>query len=414
MTLSVSNQASARYKLEGVYPLNFGVLQAGSGTIFNYTGETLDYALVNVRSKTIRTDRSVADIAQVDANGGGGFKVEQIFNDIDWFLAAVMQNDYVVFGTNGVSTAIASLTFSATTITAGVAPSGNDAWIPGLKAGAFFSIKPPVGATAAVIAYFAKAVFRVHPTTAVTNTIVTLDPATPVNTAVAGTTMVGGKLSTSKLYNGAAMKTFSIEMAHLDITQFRTYLGVAIDTVELTISSGAIVEMAVETKSRTFTLLQATSMGTPAAAQLFTPANATKGVMDVFEGGNLLSVITFIKNGKIKIANNLRTQEAVSVFGAAGIASGTFEVTGSMEMYFADATHYNKVLAGQASALAIPVVDVNGNGYTYSIPNMKYTAAKVNATGENVDLMLSVEFQAILDSTATNDTFGKSFAIYRH
>lgn len=413
MTLSVSNQASLRYKLEGVYPTNFGILQGGNGTIFNYTGETLAYDLVNVTSKTIRTDRSVTDVAQVDANMTGGFKVEQIARDIDWFLAGVMQNDFTVYGTNGLSTSIGSLTLTTTTMTAGVAPTGTSAFTT-LAAGQFFSLKPPAGLSVAQNVYFAKTVFRVHATIAPTATVITLDASTPFNTTLFPGPMVNGNISSSVVMNGTTMKTFSIEVGHLDIGQYRCYLGVAIDSVEITFESGAIVEMDVETSGRTMTLTQATNMGTPVAATVNTPANATKGIMDIIEGGALLSAITYVKSGKIKIANNLRSQEAVSTFGAAGIAAGTFEITGSLEMYFADPTHYTKALNGQLSAIALPVVDVNGNGYTYSIPAMKYTSAKVNSTGENTDVMLSLEFQGIVDQVATNATLNKTFAIYRH
>lgn len=413
MTLAVSNQASLRYKLEGTYPTNFGVLQAGNGTIFNYTGESLAYDLVNITSKTIRTDRSVADIAQVDANAQGGFKCEQIARDIDWFLAAVMQNPFVPYGTAGLSTAIASLAVTATTLTASVAPTGGSAFTT-LGAGQFFSIKPAAGLTAAQNAYLAKTVFRVHATTAPTSTVITLDPATPFNLTLIPGPLTTCNISSSVVMNGTAMQTYSIEVAHLDITQFRQYLGMAVDSLEITFESGAIVEMAVEFKGRTMLLTQATGMATPVAATVNTPANATKGIMDIIEGGALLSAVTYVKSGKIKISNNLRSQEAVSVFGAAGIAAGTLEVTGSLEMYFADQTHYSKALAGSLSGFALPVVDVNGLGYTYSIPAMKYTAAKANSTGENSDVMLSVEFQGIVDQVATNTTLNKTIAIYRH
>jgi hypothetical protein len=413
MTLSVSNQVSLRYKLEGTYPTNFGVLQGGNGTVFNYTGESLSYDLVNVTSKTIRSDRSVADIAQVDANAGGGFKVEQIAGDIDWILAAVMQNPWVPYGTAGLSTSIASLAVTGSTLTASVAPTGGSAFTT-LQAGQFFSIKPSAGLTTAQNAYLAKTVFRVHATTAPTATVITLDASTPFNTTLIPGPLVNCNISSSSVMNGTALQTFSIEAAHLDISQFRQYLGMAINSVELTFASGAIVEIAVELMGRTMVLAATTGMGSAAAATVNTPANATKGIMDIIEGGALMSAITYIKSGKLKISNNMRAQEAVSVFGAAGIASGTLEVTGSFEVYFADATHYSKALNGSASAIAIPVVDVNGKGYTYSVPAIKYTSAKVNSTGENTDTMLSMDFQGIVDLTATNATLNKTVAIYRH
>lgn len=415
--MSGANFLSMRAKLEGVYPTNFGVAQAGNGTIFNVTGESLSYDITNTKSKTIRSDRGVSDVAQVSSDAGGGIKCEHIFKDMDWALQSVMGADYAVYGTNGVSAALTGITLASGTITAAVAPTGNDQFdhaANGLKKGQFFGLKPPSGAPANVTEYLNSAIFRVSPTVAPSGTVITLDPATPILTAIVGTNGAGMKISTSRVYNGSAMKTWTIEAAHTDVNQFRQYFGMALDSMELTFSSGDIVEVSFEFKGQTMKLAQVTNQGVPVAAQTFTPANATKGVFDIYEGGSKISAITYIKSGKLKIANNVREQSAVGVFGAAGLALGTFEVTGSLEMYFADATHYNKVLAGQASALAIPIQDVDGNGYTYSIPKIKYTSAKLNATGMDTDNMLSVEYQGVVDTTSTNDTVGKTMAVYRH
>lgn len=101
------------------------------------------------------------------------------------------------------------------------------------------------------------------------------------------------------------------------------------------------------------------------------------------------------------------------MFGTAGIALGTMNVTGKLEVYFADATMYNKLLNGSASSLCIPVLDVDGNGYVYYFPRIKYTAGKVNAGGLDQDNMLSMDWQALPDATVGAPTFGKSVVIYR-
>jgi hypothetical protein len=186
-----------------------------------------------------------------------------------------------------------------------------------------------------------------------------------------------------------------------------------VSKMDIKLSVGAIVTGSFEFMGKSFTLGGSTNMGTPALSNSFTPANATRGVFDMFEGGSSISVTTYIKSAEFSIDNKIRMQDAVGVFGTAGLAAGTLEVQGKMEVYFADATIYNKILTGAASSLSIPLLDVDGNGYVYSFPNIKYTAAKVATGGLDQDNMLSVEFTATLDPLATSPTYNKTIAIYR-
>ena len=411
-TLSASNRTQLAYKLEGAYPTNFGVLQGGNGTLVRMTGESLDYNVKTEQSKEIRADRQVTDTIPVSATAQGGFNFEVSFKEYDWVLEGIAQNVFSAYGTNGVSAAIASLTLAAGTITAGAAPTGNDAFTV-LQKGQWFTLKPPVGATQVVKDYFASRAFRVSTTTAPTSTVITLDAATQINTTIAGTSMTGGMISSSSLVNGSAMKSYSIEVGHLDIGQYRQYVGMIPSKMDLKIGVGSIITGTVDFMGKAMSLAATTGMGTPTVSQLFTPANAVKGVFDIFENGTSITANTYIKSADISIDNSLRGQEAVGVFGNAGVASGTIKASGKLEVYFADAVLYNKFLNNTETSFSIPVMDVNGNGYVIVFPRVKYTAAKVNATGLDQDNMLSLDFMALMDTSATSATYLKTFAIYR-
>lgn len=411
--LSVSNRSQLGYKLEGVYPTNFGVLQGGNGTYLNMLSETLNYDVKNEQSKAIRSDRQVPDIVQVDADSMGGFAFEHTYKEYDPFIQGVLQADYTVYGTLGLSGALPSLTLAAGTITAGTATSGADIWTA-LGKGQWFSLKPPAGATQAVKDYFAGRVFRTSLSVAATATLITLDSATPINTTIAGTSLAAGSIMGSSFAgNGNTMKSYSLEVQHLDINQFRQYLGMIPSKMDLKLSVGSIVTGGFEFMGKSFALQGATGLGAPVASQTFTPANATRGVFDVLEAGASVAVSTFIKSADISIDNSLRAQKAVGVFGSAGIAAGTMNNTGKLEVYFADATIYQKLLSGAASSLCIPILDVDGNGYVYYFPRIKYTAAKVQVGGLDQDNMLAMDFQALPDTTAGSSTLGKSVVIYR-
>lgn len=307
---------------------------------------------------------------------------------------------------------MASLTAAANTITAGAAPSGNDAFTT-LKKGQWFTIVPASGATQTLKDYLAGRAFRVSTTTAPTGTIITLDTATPFDTTK-GTNLNGGFISSGYTWNGSSMKTFTLEVQHQDISQFRQFTGMALSKMDMKLSVGEIVTLGFEFMGKAGTLAQATVMGvSPAASQAFTPANATRGIFDMFEGGVSMSTTTYIKSGEVSFDNTLRGQEAVSVFGMAGIGVGTANISGKLEVYFADAVMYTKFLNNVASSLSIPVLDINGNGYVYFFPRIKYTAGKVNAAGQDQDTMLSMEWMALPDTDPTSPWFNKSAVIFR-
>lgn len=411
--LSASNRSQLSYKLEGVYPTNFASPQGGNGSLLNMLSESLDYTIKNESSKTIRSDRQVPDTVQVSASSTGGFAFEHQYREYDAFIQGVLQQDYTVYGTLGASAPLPALTFTSSTITAGTATSGADIWTS-LQANQWFSLKPPAASSQVVKDYFAGRVFRVSNVTPPSTTVITLDTATPINTTTAGTTMVlGAVMGSSRATNGSTMKSYTMEVQHADITQFRQYTGMIPAKMTLKLSVGAIVTGTFDFLGKSFNLLQTSGMGTPTASQVFTPANATKGVFDIFEGGASISATTYIKSADLSIDNTLRVQDACGVFGAAGIAAGTMQNTGKLSVYFADATMYGKLLSGAASSLSIPILDVDGNGYVYYFPRIKYTAAKVATGGLDQDNMLDMDFQALPDVAAGSATLGKSVVIYR-
>lgn len=410
--LSSSNRSQLAYKLEGTYPSQFGVPQAGNGVNVNMTGESLDYSIKTESSKQIRSDRQTTDNVQVSASAQGSFNFEAQYKDYDAFIQGVLQQDFTAYGTNGVSASIATLNLASGTITAGAAPTGSDA-LTTLVKGQWIVVIPDPAATQAVKDYFKGRPFKLSSTVAPTATVLALDASTPINTAVAGASLSNAKIASSRAYNGTTMKSYTLEVGHADIGQFRQYTGMIPSKMNLKFSVGSILSGSFEFMGKSMNLLQATSMGTPTASQTFTPANATKGIFDVFEGGASIGATTYIKSGEITVDNSLRAQEAVGVFGNAGVAAGTLKVNGKLEVYFADATMYQKFISGNASSLTIPVLDVDGNGYVYHFPRIKYSAAKVAVGGLDQDNMLSMDFDALMDTDATSPTYQKTVAIYR-
>lgn len=415
-TLSTSNRTQAAYKLEGQYPTNFGAkMTSGNGTNVSMTGESLNFDFKTEMSKNLRADRGITSHVQVGASAAGDLNVEHIYREYDWAMEAVLGNQFVPYGTDGVSAAIASITATANTLVATVAPTGADAFNT-INKGQWFSIIPDAGATQAVKDYLKSRAFQASLTVApgTPSTTITLQ-GNQIDTAIISAALTNAKISTSRCYTGTNMWSYNIEMGHQDISRFRQYLGMIPGKINWKLSVGSIVNGTISFmgKSMVNPLPATTIMGTPVAQQPFVSANATRGVFDILEGGASVTATTYIKSADITIDGSLRMQDAVGVFGTAGIAPGTFKVTGTLEVYFADSTIYNKFLAGTQTSLCIPILDVDGNGYVYHFLNFIYSTVKVNAQGQDQDNMLSMTFECDIDTNTASPTYGKTMAVYR-
>jgi uncharacterized protein YceK len=72
-------------------------------------------------------------------------------------------------------------------------------------------------------------------------------------------------------------------------------------------------------------------------------------------------------------------------------------VSGTMEVYLADGTLYDKFVTNTASSISWSAVDGAGNGYVFQLPKIKFSDAKVTGGALNSDAMLSIPFTALMD-----------------
>lgn len=409
-TLSSANRAQVTFLEEGVYPTNFGVPQEGDGTNVAVTGENLDFTISTETSKILRADRGTSDLVQTGASSQGGLNLEHNYRNLDPILEALMQSTFTAYGTDGLGATV-DVSFTSTVMTATVAPSGSSAFT-GLQKGQWFTLVPDAAENAAVKDYLAGRAFRVSASVSPTSDTITVDAATPFNTTIlAGS--IDLKLSSSRIGNGTTMKSYTIEVGHQDIDVYRVYKGMIPSKLSWSMKSNAILTGSLDFMGRSMSLEDASVMGTPVDATSYESANAVRGIFDIFEGGQSVSAVTYIKSADLTFDNALRIQDAIGIFGAAGIASGSIKAMAKLEVYFADKTHYNKFLNNGVTSFSFPVLDPSGNGYVYYFPRMKYASAKVNATGIDQDAMLSMEATALIDNVVGSPTFGKVMEIYR-
>jgi len=107
--------------------------------------------------------------------------------------------------------------------------------------------------------------------------------------------------------------------------------------------------------------------------------------------------VNFVLESSIDITNNLRRQEAVGVFGAAGIGVGEVGVTGTMRTYFDNKDILDLILNNTETSLDLAVVDSNGRSMLFDMPRIKFSGGAPDVAGKNTDVTIPGAYQAILD-----------------
>ena len=124
----------------------------------------------------------------------------------------------------------------------------------------------------------------------------------------------------------------------------------------------------------------------------------TEGVKFVRLDAADVTVLSF----QFQVANNFRQKKVLGTLGSTDFNFGDFEVTGSMQMYFADSTEYDKFLDQDEVSLAICFSDdqgdYGGDGFLYDFPKVKFTDGQRMAGGRNQDIIADFSWQALYDA----------------
>jgi hypothetical protein len=385
MPQASTSRAQVRYILESA----FGTIPVvGNPNDLRFTGESLDFTIQKERSREIRSDRQTTDLIPVNAQASGGVNFELSYNEFDDLFEAALMGTWAVYGTAGVGTTF-SATYAANTITAAVAPTSTSAFTT-LQLGQWFQVQHAGNPND-------KKWFKVHASTVPTSTVITLDAATPATVAA---NSAGCVISASRLTNGVVERSFSFEKAFTDINQFFAYRGMTAAGLEMGFQSGAIASGAFSYMGKDAVRQAATQLpGSPVASLTHDVMNAVAGVGQILEGGTALTG-TFIKNLTFSLNNALRARDGIGNLGAVSVGVGSVAVSGSLEVYLADGTLYDKFLNNTASSISARVQDGAGNGYVITLPRIKYGDAKVNAGGLDQDAMISMPFEAVRDPSS--------------
>lgn len=209
----------------------------------------------------------------------------------------------------------------------------------------------------------------------------------------------------TEIKNGVTRKYFTVEKNTPDAAgtnYFTQFTDMQVGAMNLSIAQGAIITGSFTLMGSTEPTNASTSLDTTGytAAPTFPVYNTLANVSAVSVDG---SPVGSVESVTFTVTNNMREQRAIGAVAPAGIGNGDFVVTGNISIYFSSNALYTKFLADQTFSLLVTLDDktgaTNGNQYTFRFPKCKFGNVTKNITGNNQDVLLQGDFQAILDGT---------------
>jgi len=120
------------------------------------------------------------------------------------------------------------------------------------------------------------------------------------------------------------------------------------------------------------------------------------------EAGATLASPDFVKALTFSINNNITPIETISTVGAAGLTGHACTVSGQLDTYFGSNALLTKFFNSTLTSINVRAVK-DSRAVIVSFPQVTYNAnGSPNATAQNIDVMLSLGFQASKEETYTN------------
>jgi hypothetical protein len=215
--------------------------------------------------------------------------------------------------------------------------------------------------------------------------------------------------ATNTLTNGLTRRSATFELSYggMSPAVFHAYKGMVCDRLSLTIAARQKVTGSVSLLGNKPTAGTTTAFTGTAVAATTTPiANAVGHVTAITEGGSALGTVLGLD---LEVANNLTVDPIVGSADPYDIGLGQVAVSGTLRMYFANATHYGKFLANTASALALEFA-VGGDTYALTLANIEYTDGNPEIPGNNQPVTVPLAFRAFDAGSGTVISIARTLA----
>jgi hypothetical protein len=371
--------ATDRMKLTYVEESTFADDSIASQTVQELlvTSESLGQDSDSVVSNLIRDDRQITNVKRTNASASGDIGIELGYGMYDDLIEAALQSS----GFSGDDTV------TGTTISFAAASGGTQVISDSGSGFGDINIGQWVRVSGAAAAN--NGIYKV--TAAAAGAITVENPSGTSQTAGDSITVAQGE----QIVNGVALRTFAFEKTFTDLTnKLAQYFGMAVNTFGLTVRDGELITGSFGFLGKKEQSDTSSFASTTTAAPTPDTMSAVDDVFSIVENNTEHDISEFTLN----LNNNLRARTKVGSLGPFGLGSGRIDLTGTLVAYLANETLIDKFLNWTNTALAIKLRDTAGNDYVIDLPNVKFTAGRRVAGGQNQDFMAELSWTAIRDA----------------
>lgn len=201
-----------------------------------------------------------------------------------------------------------------------------------------------------------------------------------------------GDFTADALVTGTSLKSYTVEMGHLDIGQYRKFTGMVVTSFGLEVTTDGLVQSSFGMMGKTGGISATAQDSAPTAATGNVPFAHFDGTFK--EGGSVIGNIISIS---LNLDNGITSNYALGSRDVYVMTAPSVTVTGTVTAYFENATLLNKFINGTQTALEFTLDDCSGNTHTYLMTNVRYNTASVDVSDGGV-LPITLEFSAYKDT----------------
>ena len=376
MAFSQGSRSGLSYVTEST----FGVTPGSPSLIqLPYNTSSLDLTKDRVSGNEIQPDRMLRVDRHGNRQAGGDIVVDLRKADFDPFLESAFMSafaDSATIATTAATSAGGTATLTFTSQTIPPFPVGSAITVAGVTPAGFNGTFTVTACTATSVSYA---------------------------NATAGPQTVAGTIKNRALKIGTTAKSFSIEDAAADISQFRLFTGMTVDTLAISIKPNSMISATFGMVGKDMTISGTSVDAVKTASSTNQPFDAYSGVMAIGNAsavGGLTSVAT-ITGIDFTVSNALAPTFVVGSDSTPQLEFGMATVEGTITAYFEDAALINRFVNETTSAFQVTVNDPSGaSNYTFHFPRVKINGSSVPVDGP-ASRIITLPFVALYD-TAEN------------
>lgn len=376
MAFSQGSRSGLSYVTEST----FGVTPGTPALVqLPYNTHSLELTKDRVSGNEIQPDRML----RVDRHGnrqtGGDIVVDLRKGDFDPFLESAFMSAFADSATIATLTATSAAGTATLTFTAQPTPPF------------------PVGSAITVAGITPSGFNGTFTVTACTTTSVSYLNGT------AGPQTVAGTIKNRALKVGSTPKSFSIEDAAADISQFRLFTGMTVNTLAVSIKPNSMIAATFSMVGKDMAISGTSVDPAKTASSTNQPFDAYSGAMAIGNAGAALSSVAIITGIDFSITNALAPTFVIGSDSTPQLEFGMATVEGTITAYFEDASLINRFVNETTSAFQVTVNDPSGaSNYTFHFPRVKINGASVPVDGPT-SRIVTLPFVALYDTVENSN-----------